>query len=377
MPCSPMNFFWQTKAKESDTIPDNLKVTFRCFDATDTSKTTESNDCTLGSILHQKGMQFSTFPSEICMTGAELKFFDVLPSQIDIGNTFVMSPDEGEEKIFEIVDFNMNDQPNVDVEESAARVNRIKRNDVIGLRLRYIRAKKKRKNPPSKSDKRMDREEEQSEMKRGTGEIVQREPSPTASPKSAVGSAEMAFKSELTLFQQGKSPVASPKSNTGPIDVKKTALLDPRQSERSPLVSPRETNSTSPDTMSAGKIENEATPSLSPDILLSIFSVVQPAKNPTARDYKWVEMSFWIVDSMSTQMKYDYERRFRCSVPHEPILTRTNYKDFLQEISLAFRLLQICFNTQWTRVSMMKKIELDLHMRIKSMVEKSILAKKK
>ena len=72
-------------------------------------------------------------------------------------------------------------------------------------------------------------------------------------------------------------------------------------------------------------------------------------------------------------MKHEYIRRFRCRAPSEEIVTAQNSPMYMKEILCAFRLLEMCMRTQWTRVSTQKRVEIDFHVAVKQAVERALV----
>jgi hypothetical protein len=80
-----------------------------------------------------------------------------------------------------------------------------------------------------------------------------------------------------------------------------------------------------------------------------------------------------IVMSIEINMTHEYVRNFKCKLPTDAVYTTANTENYMNEIMLAHKLVEVCLKAQWTRIATIKRIEMDLHARIKQQVEANIL----
>lgn len=108
--------------------------------------------------------------------------------------------------------------------------------------------------------------------------------------------------------------------------------------------------------------------------LLDIVQIAHPGKRATPMEIQQAGLAFTIIRGMAEQMKHDYVKRFRCNVPSNPIVTVETMDILTKEIVVAFKLFEMCYKSQWTRNSTQKRLEVDLLLGIKAVVEGALKA---
>tara|TARA_B100001142_G_scaffold72175_1_gene72915 strand:- start:19809 stop:21005 length:1197 start_codon:yes stop_codon:yes gene_type:complete len=109
------------------------------------------------------------------------------------------------------------------------------------------------------------------------------------------------------------------------------------------------------------------------EILSVVAQAARPGKRVSDIDVQFAALAVNITISLAIQMKHEYIRRFRCRAPSEEIVTAQNSPMYMKEILCAFRLLEMCMRTQWTRVSTQKRVEIDFHVAVKQAVERALV----
>ena len=91
-------------------------------------------------------------------------------------------------------------------------------------------------------------------------------------------------------------------------------------------------------------------------------------------DIQFAALALNVTRALCTQMSFEYVRRFQCKNSKGPLITTQNVAAHMKEILLTYRLLEICMKTQWTRISTQKRLEVELHLGVKQVVERSLAA---
>ena len=118
--------------------------------------------------------------------------------------------------------------------------------------------------------------------------------------------------------------------------------------------------------------QSETITGLDKTILSSIAQAARPGKSATEMDIRLSALALNVTSAFAVQMKYDYIKTFRCENTGGEIISIQDNGKHLKEILCAFRLLEMCMKTQWTRVSTQKRVELDFIASVKRAVEVSL-----
>ena len=118
--------------------------------------------------------------------------------------------------------------------------------------------------------------------------------------------------------------------------------------------------------------QSEMIAGLDKTILSSIAQAARPGKKATEMDIRLSALALNVTAAFAVQMKYDYIKTFRCQNTTGEIISVGDNGRHLKEILCAFRLLEMCMKTQWTRVSTQKRVELDFIRSVKQLVEASL-----
>ena len=118
--------------------------------------------------------------------------------------------------------------------------------------------------------------------------------------------------------------------------------------------------------------QSETIAGLDKTILSSIAQAARPGKRATEMDIRLSALALNVTSAFAVQMKYDYIKTFRCENTGGEIISIQDNGKHLKEILCAFRLLEMCMKTQWTRVSTQKRVELDFIASVKRAVEVSL-----
>lgn len=118
--------------------------------------------------------------------------------------------------------------------------------------------------------------------------------------------------------------------------------------------------------------QSETIAGLDKTILSSIAQAARPGKRATEMDIRLSALALNVTSAFAMQMKYDYIKTFRCENTGGEIISIQDNGKHLKEILCAFRLLEMCMKTQWTRVSTQKRVELDFIASVKRAVEVSL-----
>lgn len=118
--------------------------------------------------------------------------------------------------------------------------------------------------------------------------------------------------------------------------------------------------------------QSETITGLDKTILSSIAQAARPGKSATEMDIRLSALALNVTSAFAVQMKYDYIKTFRCENTGGEIISIQDNGKHLKQILCAFRLLEMCMKTQWTRVSTQKRVELDFIASVKQAVEVSL-----
>ncbi len=118
--------------------------------------------------------------------------------------------------------------------------------------------------------------------------------------------------------------------------------------------------------------QSEMIAGLDKTILSSIAQAARPGKRATETDIRLSALALNVTSAFAVQMKYDYIKTFRCENTGSEIISIQDNGRHLKEILCAFRLLEMCMKTQWTRVSTQKRVEMDFIASVKQLVEASL-----
>lgn len=110
------------------------------------------------------------------------------------------------------------------------------------------------------------------------------------------------------------------------------------------------------------------------ETLATIAQAAKPGKRVAENDIQFAALALNVTRALCTQMRFEYVRRFQCKNSTSPMITTQNAAAHMKEILLTYRLLEICIKTQWTRVSTQKRLEVELHLGVKQVVERSLTA---
>ena len=111
------------------------------------------------------------------------------------------------------------------------------------------------------------------------------------------------------------------------------------------------------------------------DVLRNIATScsMKPLRTVSAQGMQWAALAMTIVMSIEINMTHEYVRNFKCKLPTDAVYTTANTENYMNEIMLAHKLVEVCLKAQWTRIATIKRMEMDLHARIKQQVEANIL----
>lgn len=111
------------------------------------------------------------------------------------------------------------------------------------------------------------------------------------------------------------------------------------------------------------------------DVLRNIATScsMKPLRSVSAQGMQWAALAMTIVMSIEINMTHEYVRNFKCKLPTDLVYTTANTENYMNEIMLAHKLVEVCLKAQWTRIATIKRMEMDLHARIKQQVEANIL----
>jgi len=110
------------------------------------------------------------------------------------------------------------------------------------------------------------------------------------------------------------------------------------------------------------------------ETLATIAQAARPGKRVAETDIQFAALALNVTRALCTQMSFEYVRRFQCKNSKGPLITTQNAGAHMKEILLTYRLLEICMKTQWTRISTQKRLEVELHLGVKQVVERSLAA---
>lgn len=106
------------------------------------------------------------------------------------------------------------------------------------------------------------------------------------------------------------------------------------------------------------------------------MSTLKKVERVSEQALGWAVLATNILMAMEASMTNEYVARFKCKPPAAMMVSESTMSNYMNEILLCYKLVEMSMKSQWTRLNTIKSLQLELHVLVKKIVEKNIISAK-